>query len=531
MAGLFFRLIAAFRYRVNSDEPQHLHVVWEWTQGLLAYRDFFDNHMPLFQLLSVPALWAVGERPAAVLWMRVLTTTPVWLGIAWLSGRIGRALFSARVGLWSAVLAALWPIFFLCSLEFRPDGLWTLLWLGAVVVLVEGRVTAARGFVAGALLGLAAGVSMKTTLLLGVLAVAGLATLVIARDHRPPWRALVRSALAALVGLALVPVAIAGFFADRGAWQAYAYDVVWHNVLPALAQPTRVSHWWVLVVTPLLGMAAAGARRTAPTPALGARRAFVLLAAGLHLTMLYAAWPLVTRQSLLPALPLIAVFTAAAAADVRVGARWRRWGGIPAIVGVLALVRLLTNHSVAADRANEMVRFESDVLRLTTPVTPVFDQKGEAVFRPRPTYWVLETITRERLRRGLIADDFADRLRSTGTPVVAADDTILPGATRRFLHAHYLRVQTYRRIDSLWVLGDRLDRPAFELPIGATYALVAPHGQPHGTLDGTPYDGPRLLAAGPHAYDPAPGDERVALLWAPAAAQGFSPFTSQARWR
>ncbi|MEA3145055.1 MAG: hypothetical protein QOI53_476 [Verrucomicrobiota bacterium] len=33
----------------NSDEPQHLHVVWAWANGMLPYKDVFDNHSPLFQ--------------------------------------------------------------------------------------------------------------------------------------------------------------------------------------------------------------------------------------------------------------------------------------------------------------------------------------------------------------------------------------------------------------------------------------------------------------------------------------------------
>src|SRR5262249_21282319 len=57
------RLAAIFHYRFDNDEPQHLHVVWGWTQGLVQYRDVFDNHMPLFHLLSVPLLWLVGVHP------------------------------------------------------------------------------------------------------------------------------------------------------------------------------------------------------------------------------------------------------------------------------------------------------------------------------------------------------------------------------------------------------------------------------------------------------------------------------------
>ena len=40
------RIAAFFRYRFDSDEPQHLHIAWAWTAGLLPYRDVFDNHAP-----------------------------------------------------------------------------------------------------------------------------------------------------------------------------------------------------------------------------------------------------------------------------------------------------------------------------------------------------------------------------------------------------------------------------------------------------------------------------------------------------
>src|SRR5262245_14855288 len=72
MIGLVLRVVTAWRFRVDSDESQHLHVVWAWTRGMLPYRDVFDNHMPLFHLLTAPALLPIGERPTALLWMRLL---------------------------------------------------------------------------------------------------------------------------------------------------------------------------------------------------------------------------------------------------------------------------------------------------------------------------------------------------------------------------------------------------------------------------------------------------------------------------
>ena len=111
-AGLFTLLFAGLlalrvyytsRYRIDSDEPQHLHVVWGWVHGLLPYRDIFDNHTPLFQFLSAPLLWLSGDRADGIIWMR-------WAMVAWqvvtlmAVFKIGAALFSRRTGLWAAVM-------------------------------------------------------------------------------------------------------------------------------------------------------------------------------------------------------------------------------------------------------------------------------------------------------------------------------------------------------------------------------------------------------------------------------------------
>src|SRR5258708_4850498 len=67
---LAMRIVAFFHYRFDSDEPQHLHVAWGWTAGLLPYRDVFDNHAPLFHMAAAPLLRLLGERAAILLWMR-----------------------------------------------------------------------------------------------------------------------------------------------------------------------------------------------------------------------------------------------------------------------------------------------------------------------------------------------------------------------------------------------------------------------------------------------------------------------------
>src|SRR5437660_7114529 len=125
---LALRAAAFFRYRFDSDEPQHLHVAWGWTAGLVQYRDLFDNHAPLFHILSAPLLRVAGERSDVLFFMR----TPMLLlfaAVLWATYILGKRLYSARVGVWAALLLSFFPPFFLKSLEYRTDNLWNTLWM------------------------------------------------------------------------------------------------------------------------------------------------------------------------------------------------------------------------------------------------------------------------------------------------------------------------------------------------------------------------------------------------------------------
>ena len=59
-AGLVLRFFYIWHFRIDSDEPQHLHVVWAWANGMLPYRDVFDNHAPVFQALCAPPFHLLG---------------------------------------------------------------------------------------------------------------------------------------------------------------------------------------------------------------------------------------------------------------------------------------------------------------------------------------------------------------------------------------------------------------------------------------------------------------------------------------
>ena len=82
-----------------------------------------------------------------------LALLPIYGLSVWCVGAIVAEISSARVGWWSAALAAWTPQFFLSSLEFRPDQLWTLLWLLALFIAVRGKWNVGRAFWVGLVLG------------------------------------------------------------------------------------------------------------------------------------------------------------------------------------------------------------------------------------------------------------------------------------------------------------------------------------------------------------------------------------------
>ncbi len=518
---LVLRVYCALTSSQNSDEPQHLHVVWAWTQGLLPYRDVFDNHAPLFQLLSAPLFAWLGERADIVVSMR-LAMIPLYFAALGLTWFIGRTLWCPRIGIFAALLAATAPIFFVVSVQFRPDDLWMVTWLAVVAVAVAPGLARHRAAWIGLLTGASLAVSLKTLPLIATSALAWLTVLAIDRGLRE--LASRRFAQAFAIGLLctlIVPAAFAAFFAGAGAWREAIYCLFTHNVAPELDDRIGgLRMLWPLVGYPLAVVAAIAWRKRTHDPARWRAQCGVLLATLLYLLVLYGFWPLVTHQDLLPAIPLVAVGVAAAVFRGSDTARAHR--ALGALFVAICLVNLATGavpfHNEIADEETELAR----VLRLTRPGDYVMDAKGEMIYRRRPVYWVMEGITVARMRDASIADDISVRLAATGTPIVIMDR--LPPHDAAFVERNYLPIAPAAGLIRVAgkPLGEARAGEAVEFDVGvpAEYALVTPGGAADGTLDGTAYTGGRVLAAGRHTFV-ASADSRLALVWAPALKRGL----------
>ena len=238
-------------------------------------------------------------------------------------------------------------------------------------------------------------------------------------------------------------------------------------------------------------------------------------------------------QDFLPVFPLAAIV--AAQAYVTWEARWAErpgWAGrVPAMaLGAILLAELAVvvgKGPIWRDRTADEVGLVADVLRLTDAGQAVMDTKGEAVFRPRPFYPVLETISIARLRRGLMADTIPEDLVRSRCYVAVNDSDRFPTRGRAFLEENYLAVGRLRVAGRMLdARGEGSGELPFEIAIPGPYAIVGAHGAARGTLDGTRYDGPRELGGGRHAFAPAGAEHELAAVWAQAISRGFTPFAA-----
>jgi hypothetical protein len=532
---IVLKLVNMTHYRFDSDEPQHTHVIWAWARGFVQYRDVFDNHMPLFQIMFAPIYGLIGDRATILYWLRFILLPMYFVG-AWCTYRIGEILFSRRAGVWAVILAGLYSKYHFISFEFRTDNLWAPLWLLCVLTLISGSLTVPRALKAGLLLGFCFGVSMKSVLLLVALLVgASIALVLVGRKKLgQSWPHLARCVAAFFFTTFLVPGIIASAFALGGVGHEFYYCNFQHNILPHLDRRNHPA-WWILLFPIAFSFAIYAARlivRAASDPALAFRRGFIFLICGFYAPALYSFWNLLTRQDDLPYYPLafvlvsgglLAISPSFARYDPRIG-RYLRRIPLPAFVALLNLVLLIASRPFWIDRARLETGLLRGVLKLTDPGDFVLDCKGETIFRQRCFWPVTESIMLERLARGLVTDNAGQRAVETRA-CVAAMKGRMPFNARNFIWKNYISVGNDLRVAGRFLRPSATDgrRMEFGVVIPAPYKIVARDGPVTGTLDGTPYEGARFLAPGEHTFVQTSSRTQLAALWAPAVDRNFLP--------
>lgn len=568
LALLGFLVLGYIKFRyirsllVNSDEPQHLHVVWGWTQGLLQYRDLFDNHAPLFHMAFAPLLTWLGERADILYYMRI-AMVPLSIGTLALVYLITSRLYSRRAAVWATLFAGLHPLYIHVSTEFRADNLWSLAWLATLFFLLTGKLTKGRSFVGGLLLGVTLCVSLKTTLLFGSFAAAAVVVLG-ARVYQNGWgelKGIAGNLLAGLLGASIVPLGLFAFFAAHDGLKELNYCVFEHNMLPGLLRRDNFSRWNFPLLAPLLLAATWGFYHSAALATLSIRRAIAFLGPFLAFVLLVAYWPLVTRQDFCAILPplMISAGPAILALAGWVSRTWvahsrgaKAWGGpilALLILGGYGLKEIRDSLTVWAIEEDVLDGFEAGLafrLKLTSPSDYVMDAKGETIYRKRAFYPVLERVTQIRIKNGLMEDTIQADCIAKNTSFIS---TYRLKNGDEWLKKGYINIK-----GGFWIPGQMLPAPEatpassnnidgakepkesataaplntrhFKLLIATRYRFLSPKGAVQGIVDGQPMSEETIyLKAGEHEFTTSEAGP-LAVLWENAERVHFSPFTT-----
>lgn len=511
---VILRLLLVRGAALDSDEPQHLHVVWAWTQHGVPYRDAFDNHMPLFHMLCAPLLSLLGERADVLDWMR-LAMVPLAVAAYVLAWRSGRALWGASAASFGLALLALEPTYQRMAGQFRADTLWALAWIAAMAAFVLVRRPMWRSLLTGIAVGVAMATSLKTMPLLAcALAAGGFVLVCLPKQARPGGRMLAGGLAIGAVAATAVVAIVVGIVAARGGLAAMQEAVLGHNLLPGFGRNADTRQLALRcaeagIVAILAGVSAWRSIRGSSDPVLAARRWFVAGACGLFAIALYAAWPLLTSQDYLPVLPLFAPWLGGVLLR---GLERLRISPTGAWIGyALLAVVVLVVRAPWRDRLHEYRDQLATVLAITTPDDVVMDAKGEGIYRRRAYHPVLEMVTQERLRRGLLADTIVADIHSSAAHVMHPER--MPDADLQVLRADFIPYA-----NDEWVAGRELgEQAAGPLHVAAMIP---------GCYRWLRLDGERIVQLGPEtrldsgdATIDLPQAGRYRLLWCPAARQ------------
>ena len=435
---------------IDPDESQHLHAAWLVASGRVPYRDFWENHTPLFYYLLAPLTHWLADQPAVYPVARAIMAL-LAIPTLVLVYRLARQLETRVAGL-AVLLLAVQSRFAEYTTQVRPDVPGLIAWLATLSALVRWREDGGLKWlwVTGFALGVYGAFSPKAVY--GAVGVAVLILVACAGDQRAFPRSIV--ALTSLVICASIPVlgllgwlrmtggppALAGFFADV---------VIGNLRYPDFIKQLPDSDEGLLIYALAVIGVVLTVRRHGRAVLLSRLHGPLLLSAGALCALLaYPRTPAVYRYTWLPVLVVAAVYASIALIEAIDYARARS-SRLMRIAAVLALT-LVTAIPVGASVLNlrrdqhknqhRMDRMRTE-LAYACPGEPVLDGTAFAVFRPSAYHFhVLVRGLRSWIADGVISEQsILQELYHARAPVADPDHRLhaLGRGVETFLATYY----------------------------------------------------------------------------------------------
>lgn len=150
--SILLRIALTLNRRIDIDEFEHLHGAWMVSRHFVIYRDFWENHTPLFYYLLLPLFRFYREGPGLILTTRVIMSL-AGLGILFFTCVLARLDHDRLTSFIAVLILSYMVIFVEKSIEVRPDQFMIILWLAGLWISIRAFSTSQRpGFLAAGLL-------------------------------------------------------------------------------------------------------------------------------------------------------------------------------------------------------------------------------------------------------------------------------------------------------------------------------------------------------------------------------------------
>lgn len=531
---------------LDPDETQHLHAAWTVTQGQLLYRDFWENHTPLFYYCLSPLILLLDEGVQIIFVARGVMFLLV-LGILYATYKITKICYGTQVAILGVLLLTYMVTFTQKAIEVRPDVPLVLLELvslylfikacqsksevaAEVIVKEDSRVFAGKFgqspfIISGFCLGTAFLFSPKALFPFIAISLAFFIFRCLHRNiriilqHMKPWFFFF-AAFCSPILLCLV------FFMIHGALRDFIEWILIHNFtypdrfspIPGVIRSERIGGW-IMIIGGIFITVLDFIRQRAIDATQGIPLVSYLVMVLVYIFLMPAPYP----QTQLLFLPLAAMYGGLFVKRVAEKA-FSPWNNSPntaisqmsykflyhgTLIACFFSCIFMPFHSLLSEatpfsKTNQrQLKTMEFVLKGTSASDVIFDGTGLYIFRPHAYFYSnLVKGIRMLIKNGTIPNNIPENLVEKQCKIVIYDYRIrdLPNDIQEFLRTNYVRI-----MDEVHIAGKQLtkeelsDQPIrFRILVPGTYTVERKEKSADVFIDGKPCGQNIFLSRGEH---------------------------------
>jgi len=519
---LFIILSFLLRFAVTlnkefvPDEFQHVQASWLISEGLVPYKDFWENHTPLYHFILAASFKLLPETPKAIISLRLLQFLPVLL-IFFMVNLFIQTRYDFTVFLYSLLLLGFHKWFLDKTCEVRPDVILVLFSLVALYFWIFGWdfFKGSHLFTSGIFIGLSFITSPKVLILLFSMLFSFIIHLkisgkVIAYKKIPSLFLLFLSGV-------LIPILILILYLIRYDAFGQFQECLWLGIFknPNRFSPASFLRKSFLInlvfwVTGLVGLVYYSKKYLT-----GKRNSIF------HLTIIFTIicnyiafhWfmPAPYPQSALLIFPLLSIYASLILYLIEENIRKKLQGLTRFFLFLVVFLIIVTppflSYIISDDllekrneKQKERIEF---ILANTDADARIFDCQGFYMFRKPATYYgVLVKGVLLAMGEGIIKYDLKDDLVKNNCSMAIPDYrwSMLPDDILQFLEENFVLIPKYDILVPGKIIEGRgiKEDVNFELPIDIPYALFTVPPLHSGQIDGGYRRLPVYVPKGPH---------------------------------